>query len=181
MKLDPRIIEGKKPLTPFDTEEAKQFIGKECLFAHEITAFSCLPSLSKGVLTCIDDESKPFKSYFLDGTGKVLSADFIIPSEWVKNTRPLTMNELLKLWEVGKTYRLKKSNHNMITTSSDCINRVFYGYSQTIAGDFIQLSIDKNTYTLNSTMSLDDLSNYEYLIDNGKDKYEWKRLAVKYE
>ena len=29
MKLDPRIIEGMKPLTCFDAEFAKQFIGKE--------------------------------------------------------------------------------------------------------------------------------------------------------
>ena len=29
MKLDPRIIKGKKPLTCFDSEYAKQFIGKK--------------------------------------------------------------------------------------------------------------------------------------------------------
>ena len=29
MKLDSRILEGKKPLDCFDVEEAKQFIGKK--------------------------------------------------------------------------------------------------------------------------------------------------------
>lgn len=39
MKLDPRIIEGKKPLTALDTDVAKQFIGKECYFADNIEDF----------------------------------------------------------------------------------------------------------------------------------------------
>lgn len=180
MKLDKRIIEGKKPLTCFDTEEAKKFIGKECYFCDCPLAFGDLnkfTTLVKSNLYSVQDTEKPF----LTDTIACCRYAYCLPCEWVKTIRPLTINELLELWEVGKTYKLKKSNQNMITTSSDCIDRVFYGYSQTIAGYFIQLSIDKNTYSLNSTMSLDDLSNYEYLIDDGKDKYEWKRLAVKYE
>lgn len=39
MKLDPRIKEFKKPLTPFDTEEAKKYIGKECYFSCVSTDF----------------------------------------------------------------------------------------------------------------------------------------------
>ena len=35
MKLDSRIIEGKRPLSCIDTDEAKQFIGKK-VFLHKI-------------------------------------------------------------------------------------------------------------------------------------------------
>ena len=34
MKLDKRIIEGKKPLSCIDTDEAKQFIGKQGYFCR---------------------------------------------------------------------------------------------------------------------------------------------------
>lgn len=33
MELDARIVEGKKPLTCLDAEQAKLFIGKECYFS----------------------------------------------------------------------------------------------------------------------------------------------------
>jgi hypothetical protein len=42
MKLDPRIIENKKPLTCFDAEEAKQFIGKEGYFNNNLSRFCYL-------------------------------------------------------------------------------------------------------------------------------------------
>ena len=39
MELDKRIIKGKRPLTCFDTEQAMQFIGKQCYFSDDATDF----------------------------------------------------------------------------------------------------------------------------------------------
>lgn len=117
MKLDPRIIEGKKPLTPFDAEEAKKFIGKECYFAGDITDYFCISNLRKCVLTCIDDEPNPFKSYSKDGSGRVLVANFILPLEWTKGGnpepkwRPYTFEEFLARFQVGERIRYRKKDN----------------------------------------------------------------------
>ena len=119
MKLDSRIIEGKKPLTPFDTEIAKQFIGRDCIFANDITAFSWFSTLHKGKLSCIDDEPRPFKSYSTNGSGRVLASNFILPLEWVKEEKPKQKyrsykdyDELCEDFSVGQciTYRDKDCN-----------------------------------------------------------------------
>lgn len=60
MKLDPKIIEGKKPLGCFETEEAKKFIRKECYFADNECCFQSLDfeqwsSAGKGILENVSD------------------------------------------------------------------------------------------------------------------------------
>ena len=39
LELDSRIKAGKRPLTCFDTEQAMQFIGKQCYFSDDATDF----------------------------------------------------------------------------------------------------------------------------------------------
>ena len=39
MKLDKRILPGKRPLNCFDTEQAWQFIGKPCYFSNNARDF----------------------------------------------------------------------------------------------------------------------------------------------
>lgn len=86
MKLDPRIIKGKRPLTCFDTEEAKNFIGKQCYFTNDITSFEGLDSrLNKGKLTSVgDDGIYPYKHI---GTIMVYATNFILPCEWVQEKK----------------------------------------------------------------------------------------------
>ena len=64
MELDSRIKEGKRPLTCFDTEQAKEFLGKECYFSNckshykNLSAFEKFVSLTDyciGELTAIMD------------------------------------------------------------------------------------------------------------------------------
>ena len=57
MKLDSRIIEGRKPLTCFDTDEAKQFIGQEGYFANSIDEFCDLNDVIDGKLFDVDDST----------------------------------------------------------------------------------------------------------------------------
>ncbi len=82
MKLDPRIIEGNRPLTPFDTKEAKPFFGKDCYFAHDYTSFRDLRVCTKGRLTVVDDKDDlPFAM----GINKF---PYIIPCEWAEQKKP---------------------------------------------------------------------------------------------
>lgn len=39
MKIDPRIKKDKRPLSCFDTDAAKEFIGKACYFGINIEDF----------------------------------------------------------------------------------------------------------------------------------------------
>lgn len=94
MKLDPRIIEGKKPLAAFDTEEAKQFIGKEGYFADCLVVFTNIRRNKKSMLTAIDEKAQ---SCFKDDAGGV-KWDYFLPAEWVKNEpewRPYTLQEFI--------------------------------------------------------------------------------------
>lgn len=87
MKLDKRIIEGKKPLTCFDAEEAEQFIEKECYFCDCALAFTNLDkftTLVKNVLFRVQDTEKPFVT---DTIGCFRYA-YCLPCEWVNSEEP---------------------------------------------------------------------------------------------
>ena len=111
MELDKRIKEGKKPLTCFDTEQAKEFLGKECYFSNAYCTFEDLHRIPKSELQYISndkDASDPYKTacYFYP---------FCLPCEWVKEEkselkyRPYSLNEFLNEHEIGDkiTYRHK--------------------------------------------------------------------------
>lgn len=83
MKLDPRIIEGKRPLTAFDTEEAKQFIDKEGYFANSIDEFCNLKDVVDGKLFDVDDSTNtPFDC--TDELSDNYYYSFFLPKEWIK-------------------------------------------------------------------------------------------------
>lgn len=84
MKLDARIIEGKRPLTCFDIEEAKQFIGKEGYFAGGLPGYKNLDYFDKWTLTEIkDDAIRCFKDGHLSEWW-----DYFLPAEWVREKEP---------------------------------------------------------------------------------------------
>lgn len=82
MKLDSRILEGKKPLDCFDAEIAKQFIGKKGLFGSHESQFMDLDTCPK----CVVDELKKVDNYddcpFISKGG--CSYRRFLPAEWVK-------------------------------------------------------------------------------------------------
>lgn len=82
MKLDPRINNGKKPLNAFDTEEAKQFIGKEGYVADCLAIFTNI-KCNKSMLTAINETAQ---SCFEDDDG--VKWDFFLPAEWVREKEP---------------------------------------------------------------------------------------------
>lgn len=83
MKLDPRIIEGKKPLTAFDVMESK-FIGTDCYFSDKPSDFADLSKCQVGKLMSLDAVSGMF------GASKNNSYAvfyFCLPCEWVEEKK----------------------------------------------------------------------------------------------
>lgn len=114
MKLDSRIIEGKRPLTCFDAEEAKQFIGKEGFFTNELNKFSDLNETPKTTLKNIWSKNETY-CFITSGT----IHKYFLPLEWVKEEKPKKKyrsykdyDELCEDFSVGQciTYRDKDCN-----------------------------------------------------------------------
>lgn len=115
MKLDSRILDGKKPLTCFDVENAKQFIGKKGYFTQGIDDYADLKNTVFGTLGSVEDTDRlsfvcteeTFDNYYYE---------FFIPAEWVKEPkkkyRALTNTEFVDLFDSGKlrSIRLKDNS-----------------------------------------------------------------------
>ena len=89
MRLDSRIKRGKRPLTPLDIEEAKQFIGELCLFSNYASFFE---NLDKVDPRCDFYQfrlirSEPEEDKVFHGVGMFLMhGDFryCLPAKWIK-------------------------------------------------------------------------------------------------
>lgn len=112
MKLDKRIIEGKKPLTCFDAEYAKQFIGKKGFFTDELKEFIDLDDTLETELKTV----WPNETYCF--VASVTACKYFLPSEWVntvkpeKKWRPFSLTEWRNTYGVGYgiTFRIKNSD-----------------------------------------------------------------------
>lgn len=123
MELDKRIIEGKHPLTCFDTEQAQNFVGKKCYLTNDISIFSDLDSFKDtegcsdapyvGVIDRLTNINKELSMVF-DTT--FLRWKFCIPCEWVKpeepekKYRPFSLEEFFNIYEVGDLIVFKMKN-----------------------------------------------------------------------
>ena len=83
MILDSRIKDGKKPLTCFDIEIAKQFIGKKGYFSHYIDNYADLKNTVLGTLGSTGDT---FHESFVctEETSDNYYYEFFIPEEWAE-------------------------------------------------------------------------------------------------
>lgn len=120
MELDKRILPGKRPLTCFDTEEAREFIGKEGYFAEYLTEFTTIVRyMKRAMLTEIDEEGQRCFKDAADGD----YWDYFLPAEWVKpeepeckecKWRPFTLDEFVKRFdlEVGiRVFLIRYKTH----------------------------------------------------------------------
>ena len=118
MKLDSRIIKGKRPLTCFDTEQAKEFLGKECYFSNckvhykNLSAFEKFESLTDyciGTLTAIMD----LGDRVFDVDQQCKEFRYCLPCEWVKSEepekkyRPYTLAEWVDQHEIGEVIHFR--------------------------------------------------------------------------
>ena len=106
MKLDKRIIEGKKPLDCLDVDIAKTYIGKKGYFANCLGTFQDLESanseypLKYATLKKVDMHRLTAFTDDFDG-----EYSYFLPEEWVtkpeKKYIPYTLNEWIEQHEIG--------------------------------------------------------------------------------
>ena len=115
MELDKRIKPNKMPLTCFDINKAKQFIGKNCYFSCVMEAFENLNNCIKAPLAHVDDNTTPFNRVFC----------FVLPCDWVEDpndveTLKKTITELRqKVAEQEKIIERFKEHHNRSVNKTD--------------------------------------------------------------
>lgn len=103
MKLDARILPGKRPLGCFETEEAREFIGKEGYFCRYAYLFSDARKIgSTRVLAQIKPEDPaPFIPY-----DRPCAYKYFLPAEWLKpeepecKWRPFPLDEFVKRFDL---------------------------------------------------------------------------------
>ena len=165
MKLDSRIVKGKKPLDCFDVDIARHFIGKKGYFGLHTSQFMDLDLCPK----CVVDELKEIDEYdsspFISASGCCYS--YFLPVEWVKpekKYRAFTNEEFLNLFDSGKLHSIRKKNEKgrYIITDVYCINDDI----------FVKLNSDCGGFGM------------EFLVNNGYEYFDgkgWKPFGVEIE
>lgn len=112
MELDSRIIEGKKPLTCFDIDEAEKYVGQKCYISNEYDFYRNLDFTQQKILNGVEDCEEPFHY------DQLKQAKFCLPCEWVKESekkwRPYTgieFAEKFDLW-IGHVIRIRDRPEN---------------------------------------------------------------------
>ena len=88
MKLDKRIIEGKRPLDCLDVDIAKTYIGQKGYFAICLCAFQDLKSIDYHLTyaTLKEVNSQKTMAFADDFDGDEFS--YFLPEEWVQKEKP---------------------------------------------------------------------------------------------
>lgn len=113
MELDSRILDGKRPLDCFDTEQAKQFIGKNGYFNDHISGFADISDLKEDVLREIIPDDPDYEVYKASCT----RWQHFLPVEWVKPEKKyrtftgIEFAEKFDLW-IGHVIRIRDRPEN---------------------------------------------------------------------
>jgi len=131
MKFDPRIKKGKMPLSPFELNKAKKFIGEFGYFANNIFAFMNLDTIAeRGAFTLSDinpsdTDFKPFK----DGSDEV-GWSYFLPKVWTNPHEemygPYTLTGWCNRHELGEEIVMRLKN------TIDEQHKLFVGYTPAI-------------------------------------------------
>ena len=168
MELDSRIVEGKRPLTCFDIEEAKKHIGEECYFTSKFDNFENLSKVTRTTLHNVDDGPVPFQCFDDDG---IFCYDcFILPCEWVneapkKKYRPLTSEEFLALYDSGKLHSIRQADAKGRYIITDIY------FSDSCGKEEVYVCFDCGDCGYEMEYLLEN--NFEYLDEN-----EWKPFGI---
>jgi len=116
MKLDDRIIRGKKPLDCFDAENEeliKLFLNKEGYVSNNLENFCLLDGCFKRLLSNVFKKVKDcFKTSINGGDGG--DWKYFLPAEWVKESkkkwRAYTIAEFQETFTVGRAVRFRRKD-----------------------------------------------------------------------
>ena len=173
MELDKRIMSGKKPLTCFDAEQARNFIGKKCYLTNDISLFSDLnefknvewgnTTVYEGVVDTLTNINTEVTLIFETSYRRWR---FCIPCEWVKEPekkyRAYTLEEFIGDVNLGLEPWIRMRS---VGTNKEC-KFLYTGYQETEVGEYICLGCFQFDF-----VSL--FQNYEICI-NG----EWQPFGV---
>lgn len=144
MNLDKRIVDSRKYLDIFDTEEAQKYVGQKCYFTDKITRFENLddPELVKATLTNVKKDREYCYGSDEIGLADNYYARYILPFAWVKEPekmyRPYTLSEFVNQFSLGDEIivRLKdkeKISHKLFVEHDEnddddmvCLGSVWY-------------------------------------------------------
>ena len=170
MKLDPRIIEGKRPLDCLDVDIAKPYIGQKGYFANCLCAFQDLKSIdyhltyatlkevnSQRTMAFADDFDDDEFSYFL-------------PEKWVQEKepepvwKPYDIESWEKQYDIGDTveYRRKELEITKVVA--------YLGYERNTSGKILILLGDL-WYTFEELFENYEIHDYRY---NNNHRVEWR-------
>ena len=95
MELDSRIKEGKRPLTCLDVEQAREFVGKQCLFSDLYVNYKNIKEYEKfsqytGVLNIKDNVQhlRSKEDYVFKNETDGYCYSLVLPLEWIKEPTP---------------------------------------------------------------------------------------------
>lgn len=165
MKLDTRIMDGKKPLDCFDTEKAESYIGEECYFSDDLFPFADMSDktndklIYKGILLKVSaDGSDPYETDSQRFYAYCLPCEWVIESEKNKY-RAYTIADFQSIFKIGYPIRYR------IKGQSDTEKLlIFNGYERN--NNNVYVYFGKNSYTLEQLF--DDFEWQEYYTDDYK-------------
>lgn len=121
MKLDPRIKQGKRPLTIFDseTQEAISLIGKDGYFSDNENEFSDIERFSPYFGTFGGSSGNDPYPFVKNGTTKTFK--FFLPKDWVTDKpkpvwKPYDIDEWNDIHKIGDTITFRGKTHNRVKT-----------------------------------------------------------------
>lgn len=178
MKLDSRILEGKRPLTCIDVEQAQEFVGKECIFSDKYENFENLDKYlfvnsDYSAILSIDDTPK-CGDYVFRNAKNAAHYGLILPLEWVKEPekkyRLFSLAEWIEQHEIGDVihYRCKSEGIEF--------RHMYMGYAFCQGKDITKINV--GTVTLGvASYSFDYLfEDYEIEVND-----KWKPFGVEIE
>lgn len=163
MELDKRIIKGKRPLTCFDTEQAKEFLGKECYFSNCKVRYKNLSAFEKYVT--LTDYCIGTLTAIMDLGDRVFDVDqeckefrYCLPCEWVKEKkepkyRPFTLAEWIGQHTIGDVIRYRCKSQKIE------LRHLYAGYAYGIGTDI------KNTTSGTLTLGVASYT-MDYLLED---------------
>ena len=101
MELDKRIKDGKKPLTCLDVEQAREFVGIECIFSDNYENFKNIDKYTSfnsyyTAILALEDKAHN-GDYVFKNTKNAMRYRLILPCEWVRKKRKNRSTDLIPL------------------------------------------------------------------------------------